>query len=235
MVFGKHIFFGHQSVGNNIIDGIRALPGEGRSLSIIESRTFNQERAPALLHATVGKNRDPLSKIKDFASLMESEMGNKVDIAGLKFCYIDIDRTTNVDNLFTEYKSTMSKLSNRFKNTHFIHFTVPLRTVEPRGRLWIKRLVGKTSILLEDNWNRQQFNEKMRAAYQQSLFDLAKAESTYPSGKRLSYTLRGILVDSLIPEYTFDGGHLNEKGRQIIARQFVDYLRNLKSNTIYNK
>lgn len=223
----KRIFFGHQSVGSNILNGIRDLASEEETIEIIETRLATVHRGSGLIHAQIGKNQDPLSKIDDFVSLINNGIGAKVDIAGFKFCYIDINRETDVGSLFKKYQDAMNELVDQFPQTRFLHITVPLRVVEPQGRLLIKRLLGKKSILMADNWKRQQFNEMMRNTFgnRQPLFDLAKAESTYPSGKRCISSMSGQKVYSLVPEYTDDGGHLNKKGQRIIAKQFIEYLQ----------
>ena len=56
------------------------------------------------------------------------------------------------------------------------------------------------------------------------LFDLAKIESTLTDGMRLSYKKDGKSIFALIPDYTHDGGHLNEYGRKIVAEQLLIYL-----------
>ena len=59
------------------------------------------------------------------------------------------------------------------------------------------------------------------------LYDLAKIEATYPDGKVLSYSRHGKIQYTLIPTYTNDGGHLNEKGRRIAAAQLLILLADL--------
>ena len=71
-----------------------------------------------------------------------------------------------------------------------------------------------------NNINRNQFNEILRKEYEGKapIFDLAKIESTYPDGKT-SY--------SMVPDYTYDGGHLNETGRKKAAEQLLVLLANI--------
>jgi hypothetical protein len=88
----------------------------------------------------------------------------------------------------------------------------------------IKDLIGKTNFY--DNRKRNQFNEMMRNEYsgKEPLFDLAKIESTYPDGKELTSIKDGKVQYTLIPDYTYDGGHLNERGRIMVAEKLLLFL-----------
>lgn len=224
----KRILFGHQSVGANILAGLAELSAT-KKLIVLESRAPSGQDGPCLFHTLVGKNTDPRSKIEDFVTIMNGGFGDHVDIACFKFCYIDIDHNTNVDALFSQYRAEMKKLATKFPNIQFVHITTPLRTVEPSMRLFIKNVLGKQSIKLADNQKRQAFNDLMIKTYanREPVFDLAKAESTYPNGSRYSNSLNKELIYSLVPDYTDDGGHLNKFGQQIIAQQFINTLEQL--------
>ncbi|MHC4582346.1 MAG: hypothetical protein ACYS14_12895, partial [Planctomycetota bacterium] len=58
---GKRIFFGHKSVGYNIIDGIRDVLDERREikLNVVETRDPAEFGAPVFAHSQVGRNTDP--------------------------------------------------------------------------------------------------------------------------------------------------------------------------------
>ena len=66
----KKIFFGHQSVGFNIIDGIEDLVKENPQikLNIVETSDVADFDAPLFAHSRVGKNKDPKSKIDAFSA-----------------------------------------------------------------------------------------------------------------------------------------------------------------------
>jgi len=223
----RKIFFGHQSVGFNIIEGIQDLMKENHQikLPIVETHDPADFNQPIFAHSTVGKNQDPLSKIDVFVSLMDRGLGSQIDIAFFKFCYVDITSSTDIDQVFSHYERTLSSLQKKYPETTFIHFTVPLTTLQSGIKAMIKRILGK-SIGSEDNMQREQFNKKLRKAYweQGTLFDLAKAESTSPAGKITTFTINGETCIYLNPEYTYDGGHLNEMGRVKVAGQFLTFL-----------
>ena len=64
----KKIYFGHQSVGFNIIDGIKDLMAENISLNLKIKETDNPDEFDGALfgHSRVGQNKDGQSKIDDF-------------------------------------------------------------------------------------------------------------------------------------------------------------------------
>src|SRR5687768_9629279 len=54
------IYFGHQSVGNNVLDGLAALATkEGVELRILEAPA--DDGRPGIIHARIGQNRAPES------------------------------------------------------------------------------------------------------------------------------------------------------------------------------
>ena len=234
----KRIYFGHQSVGFNIIDGIKDVMAEHPEikLNIVETSDPSEFNIPLFAHSRVGKNMDPKSKIDAFANFMENGIGNMADIAFFKFCFVDVTAGTNIDKVFDDYKTTMSRLKGIYPETRFIHTTVPI-TYKPtgikgwrrKGKNLIKKIIGRTVFDYQDNINRNVFNEKLRKEYdgKAPIFDLAEVESTFPNGIRSSFTKDGRTYYSLVPDYTHDGGHLNEKGRRIVAEQLLILLAGL--------
>ncbi|MDY6934872.1 MAG: hypothetical protein SVZ03_11725 [Spirochaetota bacterium] len=221
----KRIYFGHQSVGFNIIDGINDIIKENSSikLNIVKTDNIEDFKRPIFAHSQNGINKDPKSKVDAFTNLMEKGLGDKVDIAFFKFCYVDILNDTNVNEVFNYYKSAMMRLKNRYPKTLFIHVTVPLMREAKGPKAFIKSIIGR-----DHNIVRNQFNDLLREEYDKNrIFDLARFESTYPKGQREARKKGGKYSYSLIPEYTDDGGHLNEKGRKIIAEQFLIFLSEL--------
>ena len=119
----KRIFFGHQSVGNNILAGIDNISKDrNHKINIIKSRVLNEQNGNALLHANVGKNTDPLSKINDFKELIENGMGGNVDAAFLKLCYVDFNQNTDLKLTFQKYKKTMQSLKENYLLYYFFRF-----------------------------------------------------------------------------------------------------------------
>jgi len=227
----KKIYFGHQSVGNNIIEGIRDLMKEspGISLNIVETSNQANFELGIFAHSKVGKNMDPISKINEFETFMNGGLGGKADKAFFKFCYIDINPKTHVEQLFAEYKSKMALLKLNHPKTEFIHVTIPLKVVQTGPRAWIKKLIGRPIGGYADNIKRNQFNNLLRTAYRdkEAVFDLALVESSYSNGYRQKFQYKGSTYYALIPEYSNDGRHLNEVGRKKVAEQLLILLAKL--------
>ena len=228
----KKIFFGHQSVGLNIIDGIKDVMKENANidLDIVESNKIS-DTCGTFAHYRIGKNREPELKIKDFVKLMEDGIAKKIDIAFFKFCYVDITKETDVQKLFENYRNSMNQLSARYPKVKFVHVTTPLTLIKKKTLLIsIKEFIGKKIPLgYESNLKRNQFNELMRKEYgpEGKVFDLALFESTLPDNTRMKVEKDDQIYYSLCPDYTDDGGHLNERGRKKVAENLLLLLVNL--------
>lgn len=232
---GKRIYFGHQSVGFNIVDGIRDVMKNNPQIkiNIIETSDLSTVNRGCFAHSLVGENVIPESKINEFEKFIENGIGNTADISGFKFCFVDIHTGTDIDKLFNLYKERMDYLSNKYPKLRIIHMTVPL-TSNPVG---IKGMIKKVKDILKlimgkdnmyENKIKFEYNEKIRKAYGNTgrLFDLALSESTYKNGKQYYVKSGNKNIQSLIPEYTDDGGHLNYEGRYKVAEDFLLFLVN---------
>ncbi len=230
----KKIYFGHHSVGVNIIDGISDLMKENPQikLNIKETNNPSDFDGPVFGHSGVGRNTDPKSKVDAFTNYMAQGIGAKADISFFKFCYVDIARDTDVNKVFSNYKKSIARVKTQNQKYLILHITIPL-TMKPTGiKTFIKRLIGKPIWGDDKNVKRNEFNELLENEYKGKapIFDLAKIESTFPDGRRCTFTKDGKTYYSLVPEYTYDGGHLNEKGRKIIAEQLLIFLANLSDS-----
>ena len=228
----KKIFFGHQSVGFNIIDGIKDFMDENQhiKLNIVETNKPTDFKAPLFGHSRVGKNRKPHSKIEAFAEHIERGIGNKADFAFFKFCYVDFPPKKGCNEVFKEYKKTLAQLKASYPKTTFIHVTVPLIAQQDGFfKAWVKRILGKSPRTYSDNIRRHELNMMMREEYagKEALFDLARIESTLPDGRMIFFEKGEERMFVLNLEYTDDGAHLNEYGRRIVAEQLLIYLANL--------
>ena len=227
----KKIYFGHQSVGFNIVDGIKDLMKENPQikLNIVETSDQSDFKLGLFAHSRVGKNMDPKSKVDEFANFINDGIGGKADAAALKFCYVDIRSDTNTKNIYVDYSNSISKIKNKYSNITIIHFTTPLTQRQTGIKASIKKLIGRPVGGVDDNIKRNEYNEMLRKEYEEKepLFDIAKIESTFPNGTRCSFTKDGKTYYSMVPEYTYDGGHLNETGRKKAAEQLLILLAQL--------
>jgi len=227
----KKIYFGHQSVGFNIMDGIKDVMKENPQIKLNICETYDPDdlNGGIFAHSRIGYNRDPKSKLDAFAFFIKAGAGAKSDFAFFKYCYVDITGKTDVNEAFSEYKKTMLLLEKNHPNTKLIHVTVPLITVQKGFKARLKKILGRSLRGYCDNIKRNQYNQMVRKEYdgKQPIFDLAAIESTFPDGTRSSFTKAGKTYYSLVPDYTHDGGHLNETGRKIVAEQLIILLANL--------
>lgn len=229
----QKIYFGHQSVGFNIVDGIKDIMKENEKLTLNIKETSDPKdfSAPIFAHSRVGQNTDLKSKIEAFEQTINQGIGEKADIAFFKFCYVDIKEQTDVRALFASYQQTIDNLQKTYPDTVFLYATVPLRTVETTWKTWIKKKLGKDHIWeYADNIKRNEFNEMLRNEYGDTnrLFDIAHAESTNADGKSETFTFKGVEYEALIPEYTDDGGHLNATGRRQVAKHLLTVMAGLQ-------
>jgi hypothetical protein len=217
----QRVFFGHQSVGRNLVEGLGELASEAGQGGprIAEIRSAWDISGPGLYHSEIGRNLEPMSKLHDFESLLRGGIGRTIDVAFLKFCYVDIDGGTDVAALFSAYRSTMAGLSADFPSVVFMHCTVPLVVDDGGAEAAIKRLIGRKVNGHEDNERREAFNRLIRAEYggKAPLFDLALVEASAEDGSALVHSVAGREYYAMRGEYSDDGGHLNAAGRRRAA------------------
>lgn len=225
VVCRARVFFGHQSVGSNILRGIEpvyATAGE-TAPRIVESGQPPSDDA-FLAHAKVGKNRDPLSKLADFNAIVE-ELGDQVDVAMVKFCYADITASSDVKALFQAYVAMVHVLQSRHPRLRFVHTTVPL-TTDRSGKAKIKALLGRDDQRgPADNLAREQYNSMVRDSYGggAQLFDIAAVEATTDQ-QPMVRKLNGQPYRVLNRELSADAGHLNDLGSKVAAAELIRVL-----------
>jgi hypothetical protein len=229
----KSIYLGHQSVGFNILDGVSAILKEKNSipLKIEETENPKQYKPGIITHSRIGENRDPKSKLDGFVDLVEKSKGNNADIMFFKFCYVDFNAETDIDTLFSDYQKAFDRLKKEYPKTTFVHVTAPLTTIKQGEgfKAWVKKVIGRPLEGIPENIKRNEFNEMIRTTYgeKEAVFDLAVIESTLPDGSRATFESDGKTYYRLVPEYTSDGGHLNDRGKKIIAEHLLLTLSNL--------
>lgn len=227
----KTIYFGHMSVGLNIIDGIKDIMSEnpGILLNITELKDSPDIPLNSFCHAPLGYNTKPLEKIHSFQSQMMS-FKNTPDIAFMKFCYVDFYAKTEIQRIFDTYQVMVTELQNKFPDTVFMHCTVPLKSGPLTPRKKAKELIKKClckPTLIDDNWTRMKFNDLINKTYQpETIIDLAQFESTTSEGAHFFKTKNAVKIPFLYEKFSSDGGHLNETGRKRVAEQLLIHLAN---------
>jgi len=225
----QKIFFGHASVGFNIIDGIEEIKAKTQQLQGIQLRELKKNFAienTGIYHARNGKNGFPKIKCDSFKEFLEKEeLGTKFDIAFFKFCYVDINQTSNVLDVFKYYVNTYENLKENFPRLVLVHVTIPLCVHSWGLRGFVRKLI-KPDLA---NIYRNQYNDLLRKKYQgqEPIYDLARVESTYPDGKNAFFKHNGKQYAFLINQYTNDGGHLNSTGKNLAAQEFLRVLADI--------
>ena len=226
----EKIFFGHQSVGDDIVLGIRDIIASDPRLDLHLVTSANPETvlAPAFVEARIGNNTAPASKNQALLSVLDRGFSG---IALFKYCYVDIGGATDVYRMFREYRSTVERVRREHPQVRLVHCTVPLTTVGPVPRAFLKSLLGGNTTQ-DDNIKRRRFNDALTQTYSgEPIFDIARIESTHPDGSRSYFTAGGEVFYTLAPEYSDDGGHLNALGRRLAATHLLDVLAGLAEPT----
>ena len=222
------IFFGHQSVGGNIIDGVQSVLKDHPEipLRLFAGPLLDPNGPPGLYHANVGHNGDPGSKTSDFDRTVS--VGTPA-VALLKFCYVDVEGARDPDSLFAEYQRNIASLQARVPGLTIVHVTMPLTRKGGYRSTLMARLRGQPTA---DDLNviRNRYNALLRRAYagKEPVFDLARIESTHADGTRSFIMRDGDTVYTLAPEKTTDGGHLNADGSRDAAEAFLAVLAALE-------
>ena len=84
--------------------------------------------------------------------------------------------------------------------------------------------MGKPRRGASANATRARFNELLVETYSgvDPIFDIARIESSRPDGTRFHEMRGDTKVYATLPEYTDDGGHLNERGRSLLIRTYQE-------------
>ncbi len=223
----QRIYFGHQSVGGNIIQGIQDILSETgfTELKIIKAEEYNPDLESFFAESRIGQNYYPKKKCDSFRSTVEDVFKGNLDIAMMKFCYIDFNPSTDVKDLFEYYKKTIEELKATYPNITFVHITVPLSSKSQWLKSFLKKLLkgGDTNEI--ENIKRNEFNQLLKEYFKEDpIFDLAESEATYPDSSKEYFEKDGRRYSALIRDYTDDGGHLNSLGRKKVAQDLIKTL-----------
>lgn len=224
------VYFGHQSVGENILNGISILESDSDvKLNRYTGEGFEETKESVFFDFRIGENGNQISKIDDFVSFVKSIPEERNAIAILKLCYVDLSEGYDVNKIFSYYKDELLKLKNTSTNTRIILTTVPLTTVQRGWKAVVKKIIGRQPAFHIDNVNRLEFNERLLNELSEdfAIFDISLVESTLPDGKQSSFKYKGKRIPCLSELYTIDTGHLNDLGSKIVAYNLLAFLAEL--------
>ncbi len=226
---GRKIFFGHQSVGDNIIAGVRQIEATNPQIQVrvVSSKDPSGVNGPALVETHLGANENPVSKSAEFAAIVERGLGPGGGVAFYKFCYVDVNPATDPAALFRQYQATVEAVRSAHPEVTIAHVTVPLVALGT-PRAYLARLLGRSGST-DAQKRRLEYNRLLLEAYggREPVFDLARWESTRPDGTRSYVRWGGEQMYSLAQEWSADGGHLNAAGRQWVGEHFLVFLAGL--------
>ncbi len=229
------IYFGHQSVGQNLIDGLKelALSNDVPALRFVSTDSLPDGEEGYFADVRIGENHKPALKCAAFSAQMTALLRKATpDVAFMKFCYSDIERHTNVRAVFDLYRATIDSLKVAAPRVRFVHFTVPLTVGTSSLRKSLFSLLGRQGTADMNNVRRNEFNALLRDCYRnEPVFDFAEAQSTDPEGRPVTFTVDGVTYRRMYDGYASDdGAHLNPEGARSVARQLTRFLASLAAS-----
>jgi hypothetical protein len=229
----KRIYFGHQSVGANIVQGIESLMREapGNGLRLVDADPENAIIVgPVFQHSLIGTNGDPISKNTAFISSIRNRHRQRYDVAFFKYCFLDITKDSDLDRIFLDYKNSIDLLKMEFPGTSFVYVTTPLTVVQTGMIVQLKSLIGRPIGGYNDNRARERLNEMIRKEYNETglVFDLAAIEARRQDGTEVMFNYLDGSYRALDSQYSSDGGHLNERGSRYVAKKLMEFIGGLE-------
>jgi hypothetical protein len=226
----RRVFFGHQSVGGNIVQGLQeVLAGHPEiRLTLFESKDLGGNAAPGFYHAWVGANANPDLKVAEFVHIAANGLPVAGSVGMVKLCYVDVQPDSDPVAMFAAYQERIESLRAQNPGLTIVHFTMPLTIVESAW-FFLKAKIRHYHTERDRNAIRNRYNELLRRAYagKEPVFDIAALESRRPDGTISYFRWFSGPVPKLVQEYTTDGGHLNEVGRRMVAEQLLIFLAKL--------
>ncbi len=227
-VAAKKVWFGHHSVGSDMLEGVQALARDaGVPVTIGEG--------------PVGENGHPLDKIKDFEREAIEGAGKDADVVAMKLCYADFTSSTDVSTIMEAYVKSVERIRAARPGVRVLHLTPPLTTRQNDVKSRALRVLGRPVWGDEANLRRLEYGEALAARFpDEPVLDLARLESTTKDGGREMHLVggpavpggRGRLVPMLWPGWSRDEGHLNDDGKRVVGRAFVGALHATVSDDV---
>lgn len=220
------IYFGHQSVGRDLMAGINRLNTEGAiGLSLIQTDDPTILTGPAFVHFRAGSNRDYASKNAALLRLLKTRSSADEAVVLLKYCYADLTHDHNPYDIFAAYCEMVETIQAEHPDVTVVHTTMPLTTVESAFRARTSYLMGRPT-QRSASIARHSYNQLLRAEFvgKQPVFDLARIEATRPDGTFSTFMWRGSAIDTLAAENTYDGGHLSPSCQLVAAEALLNLL-----------
>lgn len=222
----KRIYFGHQSVGGNIIDGVEEILRLRPTIGLRVARADRPDpfAEPGLVHGPIGTNGDVASKIVAFEAMVTGPDAASLDMAMMKFCYADLTDLQGLERIEALYDRMVERIAAARPSLRVLHAAVPLTGIAPGVKGRVKRLIGR--VPLAANAMRALHGGDLTNRYGDRVFQLGDSECLQRDGTfaMLVEPETGARYPCLATCQTGDGGHLNEGGRVLVARDFLLFL-----------
>lgn len=225
-VAGQRVYFGHQSVGNDILGGLQELSRRhALGLRVVESADPSAVDGAAVVHFAAGYNQDPFSKNDALLAMLASRHEADGAIALLKYCYVDMGPQSDIWRIFASYRRFVARVERDHPDVTLVHATMPLtanlESLSGRLRSFLDRSPDRDVAVA-----RHHYNTLVREAFagRSPLFDLAAVEATRDDGSRAGFLRHGEWIDVMAPEHSSDGGHLSARGARKAAAGLLDAL-----------
>lgn len=229
----RRVYFGHQSVGNDILGGLGELSRRhALGIRLVESSDASKVAGPGMVHFAAGYNQDPLSKNDAMLRMLASRQQMDGALVLLKYCYVDMAPQADIWRLFAAYRRFAARVARDHPDVTLVHVTMPLtanlESLSGRLRSFLDRSPDRDVAVA-----RHHYNTLMREAFagRAPLFDLALLEATRDDGSRAGFLRHGEWIDVMAPEHSSDGGHLSPRGARKVAAGLLDVLAGVATGT----
>jgi hypothetical protein len=226
IIAGRTVYFGHQSIGSAVVSGVEELVQEHVvPLRVVHTREPATVTGPAFVHFLAGQNRDYASKNAAVLRLLESRTRAQKPVLLLKYCYVDLSSPADLHGMFEAYHDTVEAIRFEHPDVTVVHATIPLTTVESAFKSGAMQFAGRPT-RREAAIARHHYNELVRAEFAdiEPIFDLAKVEATELDGTLAGFIAGGSMIETLAPNNTEDGSHLNQRCQRAAAENLLDVL-----------
>lgn len=222
------VLFAIQSIGSDIVKGVPIAYTRAKlpKPTVVKWSVAPKKRGPLLATATIGRNGEPLSKLKAFADLVNGAPRDSVQVAVMAFNYQDVSAETDVEALFQSYLATMDSLETANPDITLLYSTVPVTG----GNSWreleadkVEGLSGVTQPVWQDNIARERFNTMIRQQYAATgrLYDIAALQADLGKGKVAAKEHENQFYYVLNPALSSNGRRLNTTGSVKLARALM--------------
>lgn len=199
----SNVFFQHMSVGGIITDATERL-GFKFSWATSDRAFTNYNLGSTLFEVSNGL---PLEKADNFKHFItDNNIGSVAQVAGLKYCYSDIEHDTDLTAVKNKYSTVIQQIKSAYPNLKIFHVNTPLST--PGS--WMST---------ESNTKRVEFSDWLKQTYggTDAIIDIQEIESTMPDGTKCKSGNAIALCD----HWAYDSGHPNDANSDLLAKAFL--------------